>query len=224
MKRKLSKIKRMTAVLLAAVVFISTAKVGFAEDAPAAGNCADDVYSDDCGKLGYIPDAGLGTPATYTGIDRTFGYIYYLYPDGSFFQGQVHSGNWNPCSTEPSIICDCINFQKSIQCDGFAKKVYYETHGRSLSAMTYQEMNLTVESTQALFKRNNTSPEAIYLRVNTKTDLDTKGEHSIIIVFSSESEVIVYHANYGGPCKVNYEGYSWENFVDAFPHLYYYSY
>ncbi len=42
MKRKLSKIKRMTAVLLAIVVSISTAKVGFAENMPAVGGSADD--------------------------------------------------------------------------------------------------------------------------------------------------------------------------------------
>ncbi|MCM1299124.1 MAG: hypothetical protein NC203_08410 [Firmicutes bacterium] len=231
MKKMSNTIKRMTAGLLAAFVSISITGVGYAEDLPVDSSCDNDAYSDDCKDLGYIPDAGLGTPATYTGVDRSFGYIFYLYPDGSYFsksgeECSCHGGEkGNPC--KPKIACNCINFEDAIQCAGFAKKVYYETNGRSLPPQASQiskDMYLTVDSAKNLFMHNNTSPEAVYVRVNTRTDLDPKGEHSLVIVFSTSSKVTVYHANYGASCLVRYEDYTWENFVKAFPYLYRYSY
>lgn len=166
----------------------------------------------------YGGSCKLGTPEVYTGKERNFGYLFYQYPNGSYFSktGKActcHSSTSNPCSWNKS--CDCINFENAIQCMAFAKKVYYEVHGSSVPSLTPKNMSLTAESAKKLFNHNNTSPEATYLEVKTNSN----ARHFIVIVLSNENKVTIYHANYGGLCLVRYESYTWENFVKAFPYL-----
>lgn len=210
--------KKLMSTLIASAISISMAATCFAQEYFNENTIPHCEHSEECGELGYIPDDSLGTPAVFSSPDRSFGYIFYQYPDQSYFSKtgtacKCHSYcNWKSN-------CDCINFENSIQCMAFAKKVYYETNGHSLPGLTTKNIYLSAADAKNLFNHRNTSPEATYLRVRTKSGYD----HSIIIVFSSNNDVTVYHANYGGPCLVRYESYTWESFAEAFPYLYGYA-
>lgn len=175
-------------------------------------------YFLDCGELGYIPDDGLGTPInTYA---RSFSYLFYLYPNGSYFSKTgtactCHNSSSNDCDYDDS--CDCVVFQNAIQCAGFAKKVYYETHNTNLdlSGLTQKNITLTADKAKELFLNTN---QGTCLFVKTKNG----AKHYISIITTSNSNVTVYHANYGDSCLVKYESYTWANFVKAFPKLYSY--
>lgn len=189
-----------------------TVKVSIDSNAFTAEICAD--HGDD---LGYIPDEHLGESITV--IPYNFAYLFYLYPDGSYFSetGKActcHSYcNWN----NPG---NCTVFDKAIQCDGFGRKVYYEVHDTLFSskAQTPYNANLTAAKAKSLFKGGNGVNMGTYLRVKTNNGY----EHSIVITYTSDTSVTVYHANYGGSCLVRYQTYTWDNFAAAFPHLYYY--
>lgn len=175
--------------------------------------CSD--YDD---NLGYIPDEHLGEAITV--IPRSFGYIYYLYPDGSYF-----SETGVACTCHSYCNCDrpgdCTVFHQAIQCDGFAQMVYYETNNKySESNLTNYNGYLTADKAKALFK-SSTDGKVLgtYLRVRTNNGYP----HSIAISLTYDDRVIVYHANYGGACLVRYQGYTWDAFVKAFPYLYYYT-
>lgn len=185
-------------------------------------NISESLYSvnactDDCDDLGYIPDLNLAEPITV--MPRNFPYLAYQYPEGSYFSETgvactCHSYcNWyNPG--------DCTVFDNAIQCEGFARKVYYEINDKHLGSTQTYNGNLTVDKAKALFKSPiDSNIVGAYLRVRTSNGY----EHSIVIVHTNDKRLSVYHANYGGPCLVRYQGYTWEDFVKAFPYLYYYS-
>lgn len=221
--------KNLTSLALTAVISVSIAATSYAQEYFDENVILNHEHSEEYQELGYIPDAGLGTPEVFSSSDRSFASIFYQYPDGSYFSktGKActcHSAYSNNC--DPYVDnCECIHFENAIQCAGFARKVYQEVHDHSLPS-SFTQKNMYFESgkqAKELFNHNNTSPEATYLRVSTNESLEKKYEHSLIIVFSSDSKVVVYHANYGGPCKVRYESYTWDNFVKAFPYLYKYT-
>ena len=198
-------------IALAAVVMLSASAFAAAEE-----NGLHDgdpgVYCVDCGELGYVPDDGLGTPAAY--YERDFSYLFYLYPNGSYFSSTGKACTCHPCTLEKPG--DCTVFNGAIQCAGFARKVYYETHGRNVSSLTSKNISLTAETAKGLFLN---TAQGTYLRTRTKSGV----EHYITIITTSDKGLTVYHANYGGPCLVKYENYTWENFAAAFPYLYSYA-
>ena len=224
--------KKLTTVVLAAAISVLAAATSYAQEYTDGNAISDCEHSEEYQELGYIPDARLGTPAVFSSPDRSFGYIFYQYPDGSYFSKTGEACTCHEKGCDPyKDDCNCIQFENAKQCAGFAKKVYKETHGYSLPAtfITKNMLFTSCEQAKKLFNHNNTSPEATYLRVNTIaksdkiSDLNHKYDHSIIIVFSTNEKVTVYHANYGEACKVRYEDYSWDNFIKAFPYLYRYT-
>lgn len=169
-----------------------------------------DMHSVDCGELGYIIDAGLGTPAVYT--QRSFSQMFNTYPNNSYFSqtGQACTCHSNGCNWD--IDCDCIVYQGAIQCAGFAKMVYYETHNKSIGSFTSYSGSWNKETAKSLFMN---TAQGTCLNVDTSSNQN----HYITIITTGSNSLTVYHANYGGPCLVKYETYTWENFVKAFPSL-----
>ncbi len=143
------------------------------------------------------------------------------YPDGSYYSltGKActcHGGSLgNPCYWDNS--CDCINFENSIQCAGFAKYVYYLVNGTHTysNSKTYKNLNLTATTAKNTLQ---SLPVGTYLRVQTSNGYD----HSIAIAGTSSTGITIYHANYGGPCKVRYQTVTWASFANSFDYLYYY--
>lgn len=143
------------------------------------------------------------------------------YPNGSYYSltgvaCSCHGGSLgNPCYWDNS--CDCINFDNSIQCAAFAKYIFYLAKGYHYSSGSRTTKNVSLTSTTAKSNLRNLS-QGTYIRVLTNNGY----EHSLAIVGTSSTGITVYHANYGGSCKVNYKTYTWANFASAFPYLYYY--
>lgn len=209
--------KRTTRRMIGAIsVALAIASMSASAFAAAEGNDPyhedSGVYCVDCGELGYVPDDGLGTPAVY--LERDFSQLFNLYPSGSYFSNTGKACTCHPCTT--SAPGDCTVFDGAIQCAGFARKVYYETHGKYVSSLTTKNMSLTAQNAKSLFLN---APRGTYLYTKTKSGV----KHYITLISTSNSGVTVYHANYGGPCLVAYENYTWENFAAAFPYLYSYA-
>lgn len=212
MNKKLAKrTAGAVSAVLSAVMLISSSVAAAAEETDPC-NGESDAYCVDCGELGYVPDDGLGTPAVY--YARDFSYLFSLYPDGSYFSNTGAACSCHPCTlAKPG---DCTVFNGAIQCAGFARKVYYETHGRNVPSLTSKNMSLTAANAKNLFLN---TAQGTYLRTQTKSGI----EHYITIITTTDRGVTVYHANYGGPCLVRYENYTWENFAAAYPYLYSYA-
>ena len=210
--------KKLTTVVLAAAISVLAAATSYAEETI---NCTTSFehHSEEFKKLGYIPDAGLGTPIKDS-FERNWGYFFYLYPDGSYYskdgtECKCHKGRNNPCTVKDPG--NCLVFDNSIQCMAFAKNVYYETHDYMFQVVIEEHTDLDADKAKRLFLN---APRGTYLRVRTSSGDD----HSIAITYTSGSSgVAVYHANYGGSCLVKYESYTWENFPAAFPYLYSYA-
>ena len=180
--------------------------------------------------LGYIPDAHLAEPITIR--PRNLPYMFYQYPEGSYFS---YTGKQCTChgiskGCDYFGNCDCISYynsilqSNSIQCEGFAQKAYYEVHGKDLSSTTKKNTKMTVALAKSLFK---TVPDGTFVGAYLRVDINPNGgndkPHSICIILTTDKKVSVYHANYGGRCLVRRQTYTWEDFVIAFPYLYYYS-
>lgn len=213
---KKSILKKVISGVFVAIVSVTSVTANLLIVAQACGyNEYDDcgMQSVDCGELGYIIDAGLGTPAVYT--QRSFSQMFNTYPNNSYFsytgkECTCHNANTNNCSWERK--CDCINYQGAIQCAGFAKMVYYETHNKSIGSFTSYSGSWNKETAKSLFLN---TAQGTCLNVNTSSNQN----HYITIITTGSNSLTVYHANYGGPCLVKYETYTWENFVKAFPSL-----
>lgn len=186
-----------------------------------------DTCSDHDDYLGYIPDEHLGEAITI--IPRSFGYMIYQYPDGSYYSNTgIACTCHNYCKWySPG---DCIVFDEAIQCMGFAYEVYYEAHNKHVKKVgtTSYEDKLTADKAKSLFAGKDGEILCTYLRVATKkgysdSDIDHRYDHSLIIAYTDRNKVVVYDANYGEPCKIRYQGYTWETFVEAFPYLYNYA-
>lgn len=210
--------KNLMSLALAILISVLAAVTSYAEETINDTNPLEH-HSEEFIRLGYIPDAGLGTPIRDS-FERNWGYFFYLYPDGSYYSRNgmectCHKGRDNPC--DEKVPCNCLVFDGSIQCMAFAKNVYYETHDHMFQVLIEKHINLDADKAKQLFLN---APRGTYLRVRTSSGDD----HSIAITYtSSASGVAVYHANYGGSCLVKYESYTWENFAAAFPYLYSYA-
>ncbi|MBD5115044.1 MAG: hypothetical protein HDT46_07540 [Ruminococcaceae bacterium] len=206
------------------------------------------AYYDDDNYLGYIQDAHLAEPIAV--IPRTyfpsgFAEMIYLYPAGSYFSqtGKECECHKNNCNIYGG--CDCISFDNSIQCMGFAKLAYKCLHNKSFSDPqdliilggtvgkpnhdpnadpNDDSIQFTAELAKSLFMDTSHHNLGTYIRVRpTKTFyLDHRNDHSIAIINTDVRGLTVYHANYDGKCLVSYQYYTWENFVQAFPRIYHY--
>lgn len=139
----------MTSLALTAVISVSIAATSYAQEYFDENVILNHEHSEEYQELGYIPDAGLGTPEVFSSSDRSFASIFYQYSDGSYFSktGKActcHSAYSNNC--DPYVDnCECIHFENAIQCAGFARKVYQEVHDHSLPS-SFAQKNMYFES------------------------------------------------------------------------------
>lgn len=143
------------------------------------------------------------------------------YPDGSYYSltkkaCTCHGGSLgNPCYWDNS--CDCINFDSAIQCAAFAKYIYYIVNGTHTYSHSAIDKNIDLNASNAKSTLQSL-PVGTYLRVRTSNGYS----HSIAIAGTSSTGITIYHANYGGPCKVRYQTLTWAAFASSFNYLYYY--
>lgn len=165
----------------------------------------------------YIPDCNLGAIGTpYASVAVSFPLA--SYPEGSYYSttGSACScHNW--CSWSSS--CTCKKYDSSSQCAAFAKYIFYTAKGYHYSDGTTKTKNISLTSSTAKNALKGLST-GTYIRVKTSGNW----QHSLAIVSTSDTHITVYHANYGGACKVRYQTYTWEDFATAFTYLYYYVY
>ncbi len=141
------------------------------------------------------------------------------YPAGSYFSNTgktctCHSGSNNPCwYTTP---CDCLVYESAIQCVGFAKYVYQQYNGKSVSSASSNYTSYSITLTTSNVRQYIMSlPVGSYINVKYKNG----GSHTMIIAKSDTSYVYLYHANWGGSCLVNYTKMAYADFVNYFPVL-----
>ncbi len=173
------------------------------------------VSSEAASIQNYIPDSGLGDSAMpYT--STTISFPLSSYPDGSYY-----SSTGSACTCHDWCKwysnCTCIKYDSSAQCAAFAKYIFYLAKGYHYSSGTKTEENTSLTSSNVASYLQGLST-GTYIRVNTSNGY----VHSLAIVSTNSNGITVYHANYGGACKVRYQTYTWASFATAFPYLYYY--
>ena len=195
-------------------------KTGFANDAQSS--------------LGYIPDyfeehgidttQHIPTPFTKT-VSELNTMITSTYPDGSYFSttGRACSSHASctPPSSSTATVCvngcgTCIAYQSAIQCHGFAKYAYYVRNGKQI---TTGQLNTKYAITDSIISTKFTPGTMVRLITSSGS------KHSILVTANNTSSktLSIYHANYGGRCKVRYQTISYADFKAAFPKYYYYS-
>lgn len=135
--------------------------------------------------------------------------------------GQLKSdGTRYYCDTTWQGNCDCRVYSGGIQCHGFAKFVYNYIKGYDPS-LTNKNISLSPSSAKSMFLG---MPKGTFLRLyvngSEAPTSDNAVRHSIIISSTSSSGITVYHANYGGKCKIAITTFTWESFVSNYPYLY----
>lgn len=124
----------------------------------------------------------------------------------------------NPCSA--GVPCNCKEFESSIQCAGFARYVYTSYHGHSIGTASKNTINKNITSDEAktLIKD---LPDGTFIKTKALTDSGSLIDHFMIISTADEDNVLLYHANYGGNCRVRNMRISYELFAKNFPYIYY---
>lgn len=196
-----NKLRKFMSLLLALIISLSPSAAVFAVS-------VDEFIGNGSTVNSIVPgfdDGGGGTP--------TLSKLQEKYPDGSYFST---TGKACACHVTNPSYCTCIEYEGSIQCDGFAKYVYDYFHftrfNKHIDDLVY--VNKKLNASEAKSKFLNT-PMGTYIRVQTSNGSD----HSIAIVEASDKKVSIAHANYHNDCSIIYKDYSWNDFVLAFPYF-----
>ena len=173
------------------------------------------VTSEATSVQSYITDSHLGVSGQ-SYVTATTSFPLSNYPEGSYFSS---TGSACTCHSwcDWNSNCTCLKFDNSTQCAAFAKYIFYLAKGYHYSSGTTTGKYTSLTSSNAASNLKGLST-GTYIRVMTSNGYD----HSLAIVSTSSNGITVYHANYGGACKVRYQTYTWANFATAFPYLYYY--
>lgn len=125
----------------------------------------------------------------------------------------------NPC--QPGVSCNCKEFEWSIQCAGFARYVYKTYHGYSINSVSKNTLNKSTSTAEVAKETLKDLPEGTFIKVKARTSSGSTVTHFMIVSRASEDDVILYHANYGGNCKVRNMRITYEVFANNFPYVYY---
>lgn len=154
-----------------------------------------------------IPEYTANTYFTYNGNECT---------DHGTVNG-VYIGN--PCS--PKVSCNCKNFEASIQCVGFARYVYTTYHGYSIDSKEKTNYNKSISSSQEAKDLLKDLPKGTFIKVKTLTSSGSLVTHFMIVSDTTDDTVLLYHANYGGNCRVRNMRMSYNTYATNFPYVYY---
>ncbi len=125
----------------------------------------------------------------------------------------------NPC--KPGRICNCREFESSIQCAGFARYVYTTHHGYSIDSVSKTNLDRNISSGDIAKATLKDLPEGTFIKVNARTTSGGTIPHFMIVSATSENDVLLYHANYGGSCRVRNMRITYDVFATNFPYIYY---
>lgn len=235
--------RRLTAVALTAVISMSGAVTIHAQEYDDNG-----VYTE-CGtfdtdkesiedffaEYGYIPELKGGVSTSQDMLENDISPYSISFPIPGYEAGKYFSktgaeckchgqpktdGTKYSCDTTWQGNCDCRVYNGGIQCHGFAQFVYNYIKGYNPSP-TDKNIMLSPSSAKSMLLG---LPKGTFLRLYVKGKLKSNEEssvrHSVIISSTSPSGITVYHANYGGNCKIAITTFTWESFASNYPYLY----
>lgn len=140
------------------------------------------------------------------------------YPAGTYFNESKTEActchSW--CNEESS--CSCTKYDGSSQCAGFARWVYFNVRGIVPSNVNRTYCNYKSTRTDEGKNILKGLSACAYVRVTTNYTWN----HSVSVISTSSSGIVIYHANWDSPCKVTYEYLSWTEFSNRFPKIEYY--
>ncbi len=125
----------------------------------------------------------------------------------------------NPCSANGA--CNCKVFEYSIQCAGFARHIYKRYHGTSINNVSKNNLNVSITSAAQAKALIKDLPIGTFIKVNAKTSSGGYVQHFMIVSNTSEDNVLLYHANYGGNCRVRNMRIPYDEFAANFTYIYY---
>ena len=129
-----------------------------------------------------------------------------------------------------------MGYDDGWQCAGFGRYVYKTVKGRTYTLSrasnitgfgsqlsnpiirddgSFSGTPLTADTARKYLQGLSTGA---YIRVKTSTGT----LHSVAVLNTSNTGIEVYQANYGENCNVLTSTYTWSEFADEFPHLYFY--
>ncbi len=145
------------------------------------------------------------------------------YPHGSYF-----TNNGKACERHTSGTCsNCKKYDGGWQCAGFARYAFHLVKGRYESScennsIYRKSINQKITAVDAQKYLQGLSV-GTYVRVGCSNIIDqSKNGHSITIIDTSDTGITFGQANYSLTCMVTYVSYSWTEFVNKFPVMYFY--
>ena len=98
-----------------------------------------------------------------------------------------------------------------------------EEEGRvySINSVSKNTLNKSTSTAEVAKETLKDLPEGTFIKVKARTSSGSTVTHFMIVSRASEDDVILYHANYGGNCKVRNMRITYEVFANNFPYVYY---
>lgn len=158
---------------------------------------------------GKEQQAGLSEKIT-AAIDR----MREKYPEGAYWNHMGANAEEDYSSMVTEVPCEhekygmeyCNSYVlgnvRGYQCDGFARKlsdeVFGSTAGRVDYAYDFDKIKI-----------------GDYLRYSSSQDDFISGGHSVFVIGKTETELITAEANYGGSCKIRWDGTLTREYLDS---------
>lgn len=143
------------------------------------------------------------------------------YPIAGYGNGTYFSKNRKACTHHRNSVascsldgsCGCQSFDSSIQCNGFAKLVYWTSTGNHIGNNSLGlGMSGTWNTTNIKNYFTNKVDVGSYVRLTTKSGLG----HSIIVTNITSSGITLYDCNYDMQCGVRIKTYTWNSIYNSF--------
>lgn len=208
----LKRVKNVCAAIISAVLMISVTCTANAEFT--TGGLEDCRFLDEYD----INTPSYSTYGLFTAKSKSLPLT--EYPKDTYFSvtGKECTCHKKNCSYSGG--CDCRVYESSIQCAGFARYVYNEYHDISVDMVTKNYINANINKTSAYNYLRNVS-KGTFIKVKAVTSDSTLVDHFMIITKTTDDYIRIYHANYGGKCRVRYQQLPYEKFSKLFPYIYY---
>ncbi|MBO5222128.1 MAG: hypothetical protein J6C26_07425 [Clostridia bacterium] len=135
--------------------------------------------------------------------------ITWMYPSGTYFSDHKTTGctcHSNNCSWSDSSVCDCLIFNGAIQCNGYARYIFYLTSSylvsNSSATLNYTTLPITPDSEDSEIRTYFENKNLPIFFGTTVTMQDEHGnyievEHYILIYAVSANSIGICEANTG---------------------------
>ncbi|HOP10724.1 MAG TPA: hypothetical protein PK629_04445 [Oscillospiraceae bacterium] len=114
--------------------------------------------------------------------------------EGGTFQRTACTHHSSACGVNA---CDCYVMESAIQCAAFAKRVYKNFFGSTTAGTNIPLTSINSTTDAQNFFQGLIPGARIYCAKS-----DYSGSHQFMVISTDSVGIVLYHANYTGPCKI----------------------